>query len=146
MPKNKISSIAGLYYRYKKTSDERLKEFLSRILIVKENANSEFCKINESGMKKMIEKPRGISLTFDAAEIEKTPVVGLKKWKTITYLVKSSSRFFLKPDIGEIFDQIDFDDLHGSKLKAICVNEDYQTLDETEGEHFLMTATLLTSE
>ena len=95
-------------------------------------------------MAKIIAKPRGVSLEFDAIETEDKPIDGLKELKTITYLVKSTSRFFLKPDVGEIFDQIPFMDLSGDEIKAICYNQDHTTLDGTDGEHFLMTATLLT--
>jgi len=61
--------------------------------------------------------------------------------------VKSTSRFFLKPDVGEIFDQINFRDLIGDHIKAICFNEDrLQTLPDTDGEHHLLQAVLLTKE
>jgi hypothetical protein len=68
----------------------------------------------------------------------------LKEYKTIRYLVKSSSRFFLKPDVGEIFDQIHFTDLYDSKIKAIQYLSDiYEPVLDTEGEHYIMEAKLL---
>jgi hypothetical protein len=67
-------------------------------------------------------------------------------WKEVTYLVKPSSRFFLKPDIGEIFDAIAWDDLHTDKLKGIEFINEYETIPYTDGEHFLMKANLLTDD
>lgn len=151
MKKNKIdtSIIPQLYYRYKKVSDDDIKKYLTKIRIVKrehDGADSIFgyyYPLNNKSIKKISDKPREVSLTFDATDMDKKPIDGLTEYKTITYLVKSSSRFFLKPDIGEIFDQIDRIDL-AYKVKAICFNEGYKSLDGTDGEHFLMTATLLT--
>ena len=45
-------------------------------------------------------------------------IEGLVEYKKIPFLVKSSSRFFLKPDIGEILDAIDWRDKYES-IKAI---------------------------
>lgn len=95
-------------------------------------------------MNKILEKPRNVSLTFDATETSDTPIEGLKEFKKIKYLVKSTSRFFLKPDIGEIFDQIHFRDLWSNNIKAIVFDGNaYDCLPDTDGEHFIMTATLL---
>lgn len=141
-------SIAGLYYRYKKTTDDEIREQLSKIKLVKKqhkgvNSVYGYYPVSEVAMQKILEKPRNVSLTFDATETADAPIEGLTELKTITYLVKSTSRFFLKPDVGEIFDQINYHDLLGDKIKAICYNEDSDTLEGTDGEHFLMTATLL---
>jgi len=141
--------ISQLYYRYKKVSDEDLRKYLKRIKIVKQerkgvNSVYGYYPLTTVSLTKLIKGLRRKSLTFDVTETANKPLTNLKEYKTITYLVKSSSRFFLKPDIGEIFDQIDYYDLLGDKIKAICFNEGYQTLDGTDGEHFLMTATLLT--
>ncbi len=87
-------------------------------------------------------KPRIISWNMTAGcDTENSHIEGLEEFKTITYLVKSSSRFILKADVGEIFDQIDDHDL--SEIKAICLVNDYQVIDNTEGEDFLMNAILL---
>lgn len=120
--------LSQLYYRYGKTSDEDIRRYLSNIkIVVREHKGIGslygYYPLNKESIDKILENPRNVSLTFDA---------------TIT----SSSRFFLKPDIGEVFDQIDFHDLFGDKIKAICVDEGYETLPGTEGEHFLMIATL----
>jgi hypothetical protein len=104
--------------------------------------------LNYVSMRKIMDKPRNVSLTFDATETEDTPVTGLVEYKKIVFLVKSTSRFFLKPDIGEVIDQIDFHDWFGvPEFDAICVHlDEYELLDGTDGEHFLMTATLLKDE
>ncbi len=142
-------SIQGLYYRYKKTTDEEIREQLSKIKLVKKqhkgvNSIFGYYPMSDIAMAKILEKPRNVSLTFDATETADVPLEGLTELKTITYLVKSTSRFFLKPDIGEIIDQIHYRDLLDGKIKAICYNDGSDTLDDTDGEHFLMTATLLT--
>lgn len=142
-------SIAGLYYRYKRYTDDNVRQYLSKIKLVRKEhkgVNSVFgyYPLTDTAMEKILKKPRNVSLSFDATETADTPLEGLTEWKTITYLVKSTSRFFLKPDIGEILDQIDYVDLlTDGKIKAICYNDDYETLEGTDGEHFLCTATLL---
>lgn len=151
MNMNKEVSISGLYYRYKKTNDEKLKEYLQKYPIVRLESKGagtveQYYPLSKAALAKIIEKPRNVSLTFDATNTSDKPLTKLKEWKRITYLVKSSSRFFLKPDAGEIFDQIDFNDFYDSEFKAICFLDDYETLPDTEGEHFLMTAVLLTNE
>jgi hypothetical protein len=50
----------------------------------------------------------------------------------------------LKADIGEILDPMDIVDLYDKNMKYICINGAADSLEGTEGEHFLMTATLLT--
>ena len=134
--------IQQLYYRYNRVSDEEIKKHLHKLTIVKKK-NGKYYPLNKTAIGKIKKKPRNVSLTFDATGTSKTPIIGLIEKKTITYLVKSTSRFFLKPDVGEILDQIHWEDFYDKDFKAICFNEGYETLEGTEGEHFLMTATLL---
>jgi len=142
-------SISGLYYRYKKTSDDDIRKHLEKIkIVVLENKGvgtiQGYYPLSTSSMEKILKKPRNVSLSFDATETEDTCLQNLKEYKTIRYLVKSSSRFFLKPDIGEIFDQIHFMDLFDGKIKAIqYLSNNYELLDDTEGEHFILEAKLL---
>lgn len=151
MKNNKMEyTIPGLYYNYKKVDDDKIREILSKIKLVKKEHKGVdsifgYYPLCDASIKKIIEKPRNVSLTFDAEESLNEPLPGLEIYKTIVFLVKSTSRFFLKPDIGEVFDQINFHDLYQPyEFSAICVNfNDYETLDGTDGEHFLMTATLL---
>lgn len=98
--------------------------------------------ITEGLLMDVKEKPRNVSVQF-SGKIQNQAIDGMKEYKKITYLVKSSSRFFLKPDIGEVFDQIHFEDLWGDGIKAICIEEGELLLLVTEGEHFIMQATLL---
>jgi len=143
--------ISGLYYRYGQCKDKEIQEYLSRIMIVHEkHVDGQFFgyyKISDDSLSKILENPRGTSLTFGAYETSEE-VINLEPFETITYLVKSTSRFFLKPDIGEIFDQIPHQFLwkeNHRNLKAIAFCEGYITLPETDGEHFLMEVKLLTS-
>ena len=145
----KDMSISGLYYRYKKTSDNDIRKYLGNIkIVVGQNKGVDtihgYYPLSEESMVRILEKPRNISLSFDAIETVDTPIQNLKEYKTIKYLVKSSSRFFLKPDIGEIFDQIHYTDLFNNKIKAIqYLQSAYETLPDTNGEHFVMEAKLL---
>lgn len=135
-------SLPKLYCNYKRTSDDDIRKYLSQIKIVKE-INNKYRPLNKEWLEKIIKKPRGHSLTLDV-EWEYDAEPNLTEYKKITYLVKSSSRFFLKPDIGEIFDQIEPEDL--DKLKAICFINEHELLEATEGEHFLMPAILMTED
>jgi hypothetical protein len=144
-------SISGLYYRYKHNHDEQIREFLKRIIIVRlQNKGvgsvQGYYPLHEDSLKKIKANPRGQSLTFDAEKTSDKLITGLVEYKKIVYLVKSSSRFFLKPDIGEVFDAINYHDLHGDTIKAIVIHDGSVTLPDTDGEHFLMNATLLVDE
>ena len=144
----KISTLSRLYYRYKGKSDKDIRKSLDKVKIVKMEKHAggkvtKYYPLNAASMKKIKEKPRNVSLTFDAPEVSQKAINGLEVYKTVTYLCKSSSRFFLKPDIGEIFDAIDFHDLLGDEFDAICFHGGYETLPNTDGEHHIMTATLL---
>ncbi|MBK7362630.1 MAG: hypothetical protein IPJ01_10080 [Micavibrio sp.] len=141
-------SISGLYYRYKSASNDTIRDVLKTVKVVrKQNKGVDtifgYYPLTDKVIEKISKKPRELSLTFNATETSDECITGLRHKKTITFLVKSTSRFFLKPDIGEVIDQIETEDLFDADLKAICLNDGYETLDETEGEHFLMTAMLL---
>lgn len=143
-----LETIIRLYYNYKKTSDADIRDYLEKFKIVKEERHAggkitKYYPLTAAAMKKLKEKLRGVSLTFDCSEVTTKAINGLVEWKTIPYLCKSSSRFFLKPDIGEIFDAIDYDDLHFEDVVAICFNNECETLPNTEGEHHLMHVKLL---
>lgn len=145
---DRIAILARLYYRYKKTSDDDIRGHLEKVKIVKMEKHAggkvtKYYPLNAKSIKAIKEKPRNTSLTFDANDVSTKAISGLEVYKTVTYLCKSSSRFFLKPDIGEIFDAIDYHDLWGNDFDAICFDTNYQTLPNTEGEHHIMQATLL---
>ena len=143
---SKIRSVAGLYYRYKKVSDQDIREHLDRTKIVHRKVISGIeglYPLTDKMIDLIKKNPRGKSLTFDATILDATPILGLTFYKEINYLVKSSSRFFLKPDIGEIFDQIGFGDLMcKGTIKAIEFINECDTIPETEDEHFIMKANL----
>lgn len=143
-----LELIPKLYYRYGSCSDEHIKKHLEKIKIVKaqhKGVGTEFGYYVFDEIDKVIEKPRNISLAFGGKTTDEQ-LKGLKKYKTVYYLCKSSSRFFLRPDIGEIFDQLDYYNSSLSEVKAICLDEGYSELPGTDGEHFLMQATLLVDE
>lgn len=143
-----LATLVRLYYGYNKNSDSEIQEYMKNIKLVKEEKHAggkitKYYPLNAKAIKKIKAEPRNVSLTFDATEVNTKSVTGLEVYKRIPYLCKSSSRFFLKPDIGEIFDAIDFYDLMGHSFDAICFDNGYETLPNTEGEHHLMYATLL---
>lgn len=145
---DELATLVGLYYGYKKTSDSEIQEYLEKIKIVKKEIHAggkitKYYSLNAKAIKKIKAKPRNVSLTFDATTVIQKAVSGLEEFKRIPYLCKSTSRFFLKPDIGEIFDAIDWRDLITNEFDAICFDNGYETLPNTEGEHHLMYATLL---
>lgn len=145
-------TISGLYYNYRKRDDDEIKNYLKKIQIVKLTNKGEgtlqgYYPLSDKALEVIMEAPRGRSLTFDATEIDDKPILGLRKFKEIIFLVKSSSRFFFKPDIGEIIDQLSFNDFHSSHIKAILfMPNEYDGLPDTGGEHFIMKATLLVDE
>jgi len=147
---DRIAILCRLYYGYEKTSDDEIRDYLKTIKIVKREKQAggtvtKYYPLNAASMKKIKARPRSISLTFDAEKITPKAIRGFEEYKTVTYLCKSSSRFFLKPDIGEIFDAIDFHDLMSLKFDAICFLEGYETLPNTDSGHHIMTALLLTN-
>lgn len=140
--------VPGLYYRYKRASDKEILECLDKVKIIRKTHKGEgtvfgYYPLNAKSMKKIKEKPRGYSLTFDATETTNTPIKGLEEYKTIKFLCKSTSRFFLKPDIGEVIDQIELYDRFPWGFDAIYVKDGYETLPGTDGEHHIMEAVLL---
>lgn len=144
-----LATLVRLYYNYKKTENYKIQKYLEKIRIVKMEKHAggkvtKYYPLNAKAIKKIKAKPRKVSLTFDATEVTKKAVSGLEEYKRIPYLCKSSSRFFLKPDIGEIFDAIDWRDLMHIDIDAICFDSGYETLPNTDGEHHIMYATLLT--
>lgn len=143
-------NINELYNNYGKTSDDEIREHLSNIYIVLETNKGigtlhGYYPLSNDVMSKIIERPRQSSLSFDNLKTSDKPLLNLKEYKTIKYLVKSSSRFFLKPDIGEIFDQIEPDDLIEGKIQCIVFypNSDYDVVPDTDGEDFILEAKLL---
>lgn len=133
----KAELITKLYYNYGKTPDSKILDILNKIELIN---NGLYLAHNQQSAIKIA--PRGVSILYDRPTGERIFLPMYDK-KIITYLVKSSSRFTLKPDIGEIIDQIEINDLYNSKFFGIMFDSKYKILPETEGEHFLMKATLL---
>lgn len=130
-----------LYGRYKSKSLEQIRNYLKTIKIV-EKENDKYYSISDEDMNKISDKPRNISFTFDSHTLDYTEL-NLTIFKIIPFLVKSSSRFFLKADIGEVFDQIDEKDIN--KTSAIYVDSENYKIVNSEGDHFLMEAVLFTN-
>ncbi len=145
-----MNEFPELYERYGRTKDKDLKEYLSKIVIVKyqfwDGHKTVYYPLTDFALFVARNKLRKAALTFEGGEINYAyPINTLKSYKTFSYLVKSSSRFFLKPDIGEVFDQLEESEILDEKLKAICINDTYYSLDVPEGDHFIMSAQLLTN-
>jgi hypothetical protein len=136
-------NIEKMYQRYKTVSDDEIRQYLQNIKVVRVSEDDNLIHtINPKSLKEILEEPRNRSLTFDAYNVSKEPVDGLRKLKDVYFVVKSSSRFFYKPDIGEIFDQIEKEDL--PRIKAICFNtDDVVEIAGTSGEHFVARAILM---
>ena len=127
-----------LYENYGRVPKELIKKYLSKINLINEE-DYEFI-IPE----KVLDSPRNHSLTYEPKlKSDKYNINILIPIKKMPYLVKSSSRFFLKPDIGEVFDQISDYDL--PKIKAIKLHSEYETLDTPEMDEFIMYVTLFVS-
>lgn len=143
MPEEKITE--KLYASYGRTSDAEIISLLGRINIVRvthKGVGSEYgyYTIDDKTMEKILAKPRSVSHTWDHAPNKL--VRGLREFKSILFLVKSSSRFCLKPDIGEVFDAMSEED----KVRAVAI----ETLTEpavvvpecSNADHFICTAIL----
>jgi hypothetical protein len=88
--------------------------------------------------------PRNVALNFEPDRYSKIPADDLTSIKCINFLVQSSSRFFLKADVGEIIDQMDTNDQYDNRIKGIAIDTEFHSeLSGTAGEHFLMIAHLL---
>lgn len=141
--------ICRLYYGYKQTTKaEILKRLESVKIVVLENKGVDtihgYYQLSEEAMAKIVKDPRGASLTFDAYTTSENLMSGLVVAKECLFLVKSTSRFFLKPDIGEVIDAINYHDWYNHNIVALCVVEgSHEELPGTDGEHFLMTVQLL---
>lgn len=132
--------IARLYYKYGSSSTDRIIKVLENVKIIV-NKDGNYYPLNEETINMIKSSPRGKAISFltSISDLEKTPITGLKKWMDKTVLIKSSSRFAFKPDLGEMVDQIQDDILFNTRLKAIeYIEGAYEVLEGTEGEHFLM--------
>ena len=130
-------TISGLYYNYKKRTNEDIIKFLKNVKII-QKINNKYLEVNNYDF---INSPRNNSLTFDV-NFDKEFENIYTPYKKITYLVKSNNRFFLKPDIGEIIDQLSYSDWYLSEIKVIEFINECLLLKDTEGEHFIMKAIL----
>jgi len=133
-------NLKPLYKRYKSKSLDEIRTYLKHIKIV-QFIGGGFFAINDKSMVGIIEKPRNISFTFSSELVTEERNLDLIHYKTIPFLVKSSSRFFLEADIGEVFDQMD--DVDINQISAIYVDENNSQVVNSEGDHFLMEAVLL---
>lgn len=128
----------NFYKKYKSRTDDEIRSYLDRIKLVYKTPGG-FVEFGNEIINKIKAKPRNVSQNF--SEEEHGNEIDLIEFKTIKFLVKSSSRFFLKADIGEVFDQMSDDDI--AETDAILTNDCYLGPIDTEGEHFIMKATLL---
>jgi len=133
-----------LYKDYGRTTDAEIRELLKRIILVSLTSKGVGSKygyyaFTEESMAKIQEKPRNVSHTWDPKPGEYIKK-RLREFKRLPFLVKSSSRFFLKPDIGEVFDAMDDDDK--KRTMAIYTLTDSECVNAS-GDEFICTAILL---
>ena len=141
----KTPSLDELYKNYGRTSDSEIKKLLKSIVLVTKMYKGEgtifgYYQLGKNIMKDIISDPRGTSHTFDNEDVGNL-VEGLKEYKTIKFLVKSSSSLCLKPDIGEVFDQMPDEDK--AIIKAIFTDTDSELGVEGKDSHFVLDAVLL---
>jgi hypothetical protein len=139
--------IPAMLKNYGKTTLQEMQELLKRIKVVKLTNKGVgtvqgYYEAAPALRDKIFAKPRNISpsFEFEAGNLVENVTVH----RELIFYVKSSSRFFLKPDIGEVFDQMTDED---KKITAAIHIDtgDYATVAGTEGEEFIVRATLLKS-
>ncbi len=138
--------LAKLRKNYGSTKTGDIKELLNRIdLVVLSNKGvgtiQGYYTFDDELMNKIKAKPRNVSHTFSTVNPNKL-IEGLEVRKELIFYIKSSSRFFLKPDIGEVFDQMTDEDKELTKA-IYTKGYDYLEVEGTSGEDFVMTALLL---
>lgn len=138
---NKID-LKTLYKNYGKTSDKEITSIAKRIELV-ETKNGVYTAYNRNTLKKIAKDPRGYSVNFDLdGKPNAKNMDSLTPFKTLQFLVKSSSRFFLKADLGEIVDQMSTEDKESVRALRFVEGSD-AVVDGSDGEHFVMKVELL---
>lgn len=140
-----MNDLKTLYSNYGKTSDSEIQELLTKIKpVVKSHKGSDtdfgyyYC--DDATFKSIVENPRGFSHTFEAEPGERA--ADLNEYKSIKIVVKTSSPFFLKPDIGEVFDQMT--SLDKEETKAVYTALDTALLIEgTDRQEYTLEVKLL---
>ena len=138
--------MARLKSNYDSTKTPQINELLKAIkpvVLTNKGINTMqgYYALNDEKMAEVAAKPRNISYFFDPGEPGEY-IPNLEAKGTIQFYVKSSSRFFLKPDIGEVFDQMT--DEQRATITAVCIVRGSQIeVDNGNGDHFLMDVQLL---
>lgn len=107
------------------------------ILQVKKSAVNQYYEINMIAKEKLMNAPRSVSFNFDLdPDLEKEINVNHLKNEEIYFLIKSTSRFFIKADFGEVVDQMT--KKQKKSIQYLCVDLDYhQQVNEANGEYFI---------
>jgi hypothetical protein len=139
--------IPAMLRNYKKTTLEECRELLKKIKVVDLTNKGVgtvqgYYAASATLRDKMFARPREVSpsFSFEAGDL----VENLVEHRPLAFYVKSSSRFFLKPDIGEVFDQMTDEDKKITTAIFIDKN-DAVTVAGTDGEDFIVVAYLLKS-
>ena len=138
--------MARLKSNYGKTTDIQIRGLLNSINIVMLTHKGigtmyGYYTLGEEKIREIIARPRNISHAFSPGQ-PGLCIPYLEVKETIPFFVKSSSRFFLKPDIGEVFDQMT--DEQKDTATAICIVRNSEIeVDNGNGDHFLMSAEIL---
>lgn len=143
-----MKKMEKLKANHDRTSVERIREVLGRVKpVVMGNKGvgtlHGYYGLSEEKLAELKKEPRNISYTFNTGELgEYMP--DLKEYRTMEFYVKSSSRFFLKPDIGEVIDQMTEEDLKNTDAIHIVMGS--HSIANNEGDEFVMAAVLLKQE
>ena len=138
------TELSELYTNYGKTSDEDIKKHLSQLKItikqeIGKSGKFAYYEMSDKWITDITKNLRNKSIIWDI-KTKSTPLDNVIEYAKISYLVKSTSRFTCKPDIGEVFDKIDFSD---EKLCGICIYETHKQLSTDDYSHFIMEVGLL---
>jgi hypothetical protein len=123
-------SLTKVLKNYGKTSMEELQNLSKKIgiLQVKKSAVNQYYEINMIAKEKLMNAPRSVSFNFDLDPDLKN--------EEIYFLIKSTSRFFIKADFGEVVDQMT--QKQKRSIQYLCVDLDYhQQVNESNGEYFI---------
>ena len=122
LPKRFVD-IGNLMKNYGKTPDEEIKSLLNSISLLvmihkKVRTNFGIYEISEAQLNIVKLELRNYSFTFNPSTRKYRKDVN--PYRLINLLIKSQSPFYIKPDVGEIFDQMTVKEK--KRTRAVCIN------------------------
>jgi hypothetical protein len=146
---------APLYANYGRTSDQEIRDLLTRqIKLVELSSRFEqplpegasiiggWYALSKKTLTRVVSGPRTFSYAFEFGQAgDYIDCKELKAFKALPFLVKSSSHMLLKPDIGEVIDQMSEEDK--AVTTAIFINRsNHFCLNTPNYDEFIVEATL----